>query len=79
MTDLVVLTWIKVPANWEHDWLWGLPLIVFTVVIHVMGLETVRQGFLRAIGHHVVRRYPRTMFVGIVGCMALAAAVLPAI
>ena len=79
MTDLLGLAWINVPADWEHDWLWGLPLIVFTVVIHVMGLETVRQGFLRAIGHHVVRRYPRTMFVGIVGCMTLSATVLHAI
>jgi len=31
------------PVTWRADWEWGLPLIVMTVVVHVLGLE--RSGF----------------------------------
>ena len=62
--------------NWEPDWLWGLPLIVLTVVLHVLGLETVRHGILRSIGNHAVFRHPRCTFVTIVGCVTLSATVL---
>ncbi len=32
------------PVSWSADWAWGLPLIVVTVVIHVLGLGFIRQG-----------------------------------
>lgn len=62
--------------NWGSDWLWGVPLIVFTVVVHVSGLETVRQGVLRFIGDPAVHRLPRSTFVTIVGCVTLSAILL---
>lgn len=62
--------------NWELEWLWGLPLIVFTVVIHVLGLETVRQGFLRSIGNRAVHSHPRSTFVTVVACVTLTATLL---
>jgi hypothetical protein len=32
-----------VQSTWRADWEWGLPLIVLTVVIHVLGLEFLNQ------------------------------------
>jgi len=29
--------------NWEMDWIWGLPLIVLTVVIHAYGLALMNK------------------------------------
>jgi hypothetical protein len=66
----------NVPSNWGPDWLWGVPLIVCTVLFHVLGLGTVRRGFFRTIGNDTVRRHQRSMFVMIVGCVTLSAIVL---
>lgn len=38
-------------APWTSDWLWSLPLIVITVVIHVLGLFGIKQLF----DHFLVR------------------------
>lgn len=35
-------------GSWESSWLWGLPLIVLTVVMHVIGLALIRAAFGRA-------------------------------
>jgi hypothetical protein len=32
--------------SWSHDWLWGLPLIVLTVVAHAFGLVGIRGRVL---------------------------------
>ena len=29
--------------NWGMDWIWGLPLIILTVVIHAYGLALVNK------------------------------------
>jgi hypothetical protein len=31
-------------STWSEDWAWGLPLIVLTVVIHVLGLGLIFQN-----------------------------------
>jgi len=33
----------EIANNWAFDWLWGLPLIVFTVVIHTYGLGFINR------------------------------------
>jgi hypothetical protein len=30
-------------ATWDINWAWGLPLIVLTVVIHVLGLSMISE------------------------------------
>jgi hypothetical protein len=30
---------------WTMDWMWGLPLSVVTVVLHVFGLDLIRTQF----------------------------------
>ncbi|HTP69119.1 MAG TPA: hypothetical protein VMJ35_09470 [Dongiaceae bacterium] len=34
-------------APWTSDWLWGLPISVVTVVIHVLGLFAIKRQFDR--------------------------------
>lgn len=63
-------------SSWGADWLWGLPLIVLTVVIHVMGLEMARHWCARASSYAVLRRHRRAIFMAIVGSMTLFATVL---
>jgi hypothetical protein len=79
MIDPAVLASVNVPDIWEPDWLWGLPLIVFTVLLHTFGLGTLRRGFFGIIGNDTLRRHPRSTFVMIVGCVTLSATVLHAI
>jgi hypothetical protein len=78
MIDPAVLASVNVPDIWKPDWLWGLPLIVFTVLFHTFGLGTLRRGFFRTIGNDTVRRHSRGMFSLIVGCVTLSATVLHA-
>jgi len=33
---------------WWPDWMWGIPIIVCTVVVHVIGLGLIRERFLAA-------------------------------
>jgi len=33
-----VPNFLVITSPWISDWAWGLPLIVLTVVIHVLGL-----------------------------------------
>lgn len=40
---------IEVRSPWQSDWVWGCPLIVITVIIHVLGLQS--------IGHKVIALY----------------------
>ena len=37
-----------IPPNWSASWMVGLPLIVLTVVFHVLGLGLIDQRALRA-------------------------------
>ena len=63
-------------ATWSSDWAWGLPLIVLTVVIHVLGLGLIGRraiGASSGVGQH---RYPLTRFVIVVGTTTLLATCL---
>jgi MFS superfamily sulfate permease-like transporter len=61
------------PVIWSADWAWGLPLIVLTVVIHVLGLGLINQKVahtsIGALGH----RHPTATFVVVLGATTLFA------
>ncbi|MCX5579916.1 hypothetical protein [Kaistia terrae] len=38
-------------TTWESDWIWSVPLIVFTVTFHVIALSLIYHGVVRAIGN----------------------------
>jgi hypothetical protein len=40
----------EIANNWAFDWLWGLPLIVLTVVIHAYGLGLINKKITSTLG-----------------------------
>jgi hypothetical protein len=66
------------PATWSSDWAWGLPLIVLTVIMHVLGLGLISQRAARAAAGIFERRHPTVVFVWVVGTTTLLATCLHA-
>ena len=65
-----------VVTTWSSNWAWGLPLIVLTVIIHVLGLLVIKEK-AQSIENRLVEgyRYP-VVFAVIIGSTALSATVL---
>lgn len=65
------------PGFWSTDWAWGLPLIVLTVVIHVLGL-----GFMNMKALQVLNRAKEahhngfSVFTLVMGTVTLLASIL---
>jgi hypothetical protein len=60
-------------VDWRADWAWGLPLIVFTVVIHVCGLLLISENVDR-VHNAVAGRYSdNALFVTVIAVTALLA------
>lgn len=78
MIDDTVLRSVDAAGKWDPDWLWGLPIIVFTVVIHVIGLGMVRLALRRA-NSRIMHPHSRSIFVVVIGCVTFSATVLHAI
>jgi MFS superfamily sulfate permease-like transporter len=66
------------PGMWRADWLWGLPLIVLTVVIHVLGLGLMNQRAVRVSSNMMERRHPTVVFVLVMGVTTMLATSLRA-
>ena len=67
------------PLNWRADWAWGLPLIVLTVVIHVLGLGLISRRALSLSTRTDARRHPTAVFAVIMGLTTLLATALHAL
>jgi hypothetical protein len=61
--------------TWRADWAWGLPLVVLTAVIHVIGLGLVRQT-IPVFRNLMEGRAPTIVFGVIVGATTLLATCL---
>jgi uncharacterized membrane protein len=61
------------PMAWSADWAWGAPLIVLTVVIHVLGLGLIYQKAVRVSSDMIERRHALVMFVVVMGATTLLA------
>ena len=70
---------VEDPAGWSADWAWGLPLIVLTVLIHVLGLGLIRQKTARVTTRHQGRRHALGIFVIVMGTTTLLATCLHAL
>lgn len=57
---------------WQSDWLWSLPLIVFCVVIHVVGLGFINQNVDRIAGAALARHRLTFRFVVAMGTVIVA-------
>jgi hypothetical protein len=66
------------PMAWYADWVWGFPLIVLTVVLHVLGLGQIGQNVFRVSKGILQRGHPTFVFVVVVGATTLLATTLHA-
>ena len=66
-------------AAWDGNWAWSLPLILITVVFHVIGLVFINEWVLRAKRSSARRRRFLVRLSVILGAATLAAIILHAI
>jgi len=64
-----------VPA-WSTDWAWGLPLIVFTVVLHGYGLGLLSKEVNVRLSSRKELRHPSYISIYVIGGTALSATML---
>src|ERR1700751_3753670 len=62
--------------NWGADWIWGCPLIVLTVIMHVLCIGYINEKAILIHGRMKRRRYPTAAFGIVVGTTALLATLL---
>jgi len=73
-------TFLVIPVNWSADWAWGVPLIVLTVVLHVLGLGLIHKRIANAYrpwAHS--RRQTAALFAVVLGSTTLLVTFLHAL
>ena len=58
-------------ATWDMNWAWSLPLIVLTVVTHVLGLGLINERIVGRVSNEVNRRHLTALFVAVMAAAAL--------
>ncbi len=67
------------PTVWRADWEWGLPLIVITVVIHVLGLRLVNVKGVNLYNRERDNHHPTVVFALVISGVILFATLLHAV
>ncbi|MBV8878047.1 MAG: hypothetical protein JO158_10060, partial [Gammaproteobacteria bacterium] len=62
--------------SWDGNWAWALPLIVVTLVLHVIGLALINMRMVPLISRIRARRQFFPIFVTVMGLTALLAILL---
>ncbi|MBV9317468.1 MAG: hypothetical protein JOZ34_08395, partial [Gammaproteobacteria bacterium] len=62
--------------SWDADWAWALPLIVLTLVLHVIGLALINIRMVHLIHRIRAGRQFFPIFVSVMGITALLAILL---
>jgi hypothetical protein len=63
-------------APWTADWLWGLPLVILTVIIHSFGLALIDRRASLALDSSQKSRAPSRFSMLIMGATALSVTIL---
>jgi hypothetical protein len=71
--------YVDTSAAWGADWAWGLPLIVLTVVIHVLALGLINQWSASVSNLVMERRHPTAAFAVVMGTVTLLATIVHAV
>jgi MFS superfamily sulfate permease-like transporter len=71
--------YVVTPEMWGGNWAWGLPLIVVTVVVHVLGLGFIYQKAVEMFWRKKNRRHPTVVFAVVMSTVILLATVLHAV
>jgi len=66
-------------GSWNANWAWGLPLIVLTSVVHVLGLGLINEKVVRALSGRMDHRHFTTMFAVAMSLTILLATILHAL
>jgi hypothetical protein len=66
------------PGAWEANWAWGVPLIVLTSVVHVLGLGLINERIVLALRGRMDRRYSTLLFAVAMSVAVLLATILHA-
>jgi hypothetical protein len=69
----------EVPGSWNANWAWGLPLIVLSVVVHVLGLGLITEKVVRTLSAMMERRHFTLMFAMAMSVVVLLATLLHSI
>jgi hypothetical protein len=64
---------------WRDDWVLGAPLIVLTVVIHLLGLWFLNRRAFLAFGRMMERNHPMIVFVMVMATVTLLSTMLLAL
>jgi len=64
---------------WDGNWAWSLPLVVFTVIFHVVGLGLIRRALIWAIKDATAQRGFDPRFALVMGTTTLLATLLHAL
>ncbi len=64
---------------WNGNWAWSLPLIAFTVILHVICLGVINTWVVRALHRLRNRRHFITVFTLVMGVTTLLATILHAL
>jgi hypothetical protein len=67
-----------IQADWRASWAWGVPLIIMTVVIHVLSLGLINHRGVRRLSNMSERRHPMLVFAEVMGIATLFATTLHA-
>lgn len=67
-----------IPGVWRVDWAWGVPLIVFTLVLHVLGLGLANEKAVRFFQRISQHRNHMSVFVFVISAVTLWATLLHA-
>ncbi|MFY9843867.1 MAG: hypothetical protein WA718_16055 [Terriglobales bacterium] len=69
---------IAPPVAWRDDWGWGAPLIILTVVIHVLGLGLVNRKAVEFFDRRIHHSYPTAQFALVISAVTVLATALHA-
>jgi MFS superfamily sulfate permease-like transporter len=69
---------ISSPSAWEANWAWGVPLIVLTSVVHVLGLGLINERVVHALSGRMDRRHSMFLFAAAMSVAILLATILHA-
>ena len=73
-----VILFASEPGVWRADWAWGIPLIVFTLVLHVLGMGFAHQTAVGFFARQKDHRRPMVVFVVVISAMTVWATSLHA-
>lgn len=63
-------------VSWDGNWAWALPLIMVTLMLHVVGLALINVGMLRLMRRIRAARAFLPAFISVMGLAALLAILL---